>query len=108
MRRGELVVVAAAGGYAGKPRPALVVQSNLFNETHGSVTLCLLTSTLIEAPLFRVLIEPTSTNGLRETSQVMVDKLFSAPRHRIGPVLGEVDTTTMSKVEAALHLWLQL
>src|SRR5437868_3134847 len=71
MKRGDLVVVALQGDY-GKPRPALVVQSDLFDE-HPSLTIAPVTSTIADAPLFRVTIEPTATNGLRAVSQIMVD-----------------------------------
>ena len=108
VRRGDVVVVAARGAYAGKPRPAVVVQSDLFNPTHGSVTLCLLTSELRPAPLFRPTVEPTEVNGLRRRSQVMVDKVFSAPRAGIGARIGELDGATMQQLDEALRRWLQL
>ena len=108
MKRGDVVVVAVRGGYAGKPRPALVVQSDLFNPTHASVTLCLITSELQPAPLFRVPVEATPGTGLRKRSQVMVDKVFSAPRENLGPPIGEVDPETLQGVDVALRLWLQL
>ncbi|MBI2896794.1 MAG: type II toxin-antitoxin system PemK/MazF family toxin [Deltaproteobacteria bacterium] len=108
MKRGDVVLVAARGSYSGKPRPAVVTQSDLFNDTHASVTLCLVTSELEAAPLFRVTVEPTAENGLRRRSQVMVDKLLSAPRASIGGRIGEIDASTMSRVDEALRLWLQL
>ena len=70
---GDLVTVAAAGDY-GKPRPAVIVQTDAFPESHASVVVCQLTSELADAPDFRVTIEPTPENGLRATSQVMADK----------------------------------
>jgi mRNA interferase MazF len=63
LKRGDVVVVALAGDY-GKPRPALVVQSDLFNETHASVTVVPVTSTLVDAPIFRLTVEPSPANGL--------------------------------------------
>ena len=84
MNRGDVVLVAARGDSAGKPRPAVVIQSDLFNPTHDSVTLCLITSELRDAPLFRPDLKPTRENGLSKTSQVMVDKIFSAKRGSIG------------------------
>ncbi len=108
MKRGDVVVVAVRGGYAGKPRPALIVQSDLFNPTHASVTLCLITSELREAPLFRVRVERLPGTGLRRPSQVMVDKVFSAPRDNIGAPIGAVDPSTLQQVDEALRLWLQL
>lgn len=81
MRRGDLVTIALQGDY-GKPRPALIVQSDLFNE-HPSVTILPVTSELRETPLFRIRVEPTPANGLQKISDVMVDKAQSVPRERI-------------------------
>ncbi len=108
MKRGDVVVVAARGAYAGKPRPAVVVQSDLFNNTHASLTLCLITSELRDAPLFRIAVEPSERNGLGRRSQVMVDKVFSATRESIGKDIGEFDAADMGRVDEALRLWLQL
>jgi len=98
--RGELVTVALPGDY-GKPRPAVVVQADLFNETHATVT-----STLVNAPLFRLAVEPSSRNGLRALSQVMVDKLTTVRRERIGATIGELEPETLTRVNRALALWL--
>jgi len=108
MKRGDIVMVAARGAYAGKPRPAVIAQSDLFNATHASVTVCLMSSELKVAPLFRITVEPSPTNGLRKRSQVMVDKVFSAPRGSIGGRIGELDASTMSRIDDALRLWLQI
>lgn len=102
------MLVAARGAYSGKPRPAVVVQSDLFTPTHGSVTLCLVTSELREAPLFRIDVVPSAENGFRKQSQVMVDKLFSAPRESIRDRVGTLDGPTMNRVSEALRLWLDL
>ena len=104
MTRGDLVTVAAPGEY-GKPRPALVIQSDLFAD-HPSTTLCLVTSDLRDTPLFRLTVDPTEANGLRQRSQVMVDKILSVPRERVGAVIGHLDRTTMVTVERALALWI--
>ncbi len=74
MKRGDIVTVAATGD-DGKPRPAVVVQTDLLNDTHASVVVCLITSSLVDAPLLRLTVEPSERNGLRRRSQVMVDKL---------------------------------
>ncbi len=108
LARGDIVSIAAAGAYTGKPRPALVVQSDLFNPTHASVTVCLVTSTLVDAPLFRVGLAPSPRNGLTVPSQVMVDKVASVPRTAIGRVIGQVEPATLAEVEQALQLWLGL
>ena len=72
MTRGDLVIVATRGAYTGKPRPALVVQADVFNDTHGSVTVCPVTSDVVDAPLFRVTMPPGARTGRRSPSQVMV------------------------------------
>jgi len=106
--RGDIVTVAGPGDYTGKPRPAVIVQADLFNETHGSVTVCLLTTTLVAAPLFRIAVAPSPDNGLREPSQVMVDKLASVRREALGRRLGSLDAGTLLQVDRALGLWLGL
>lgn len=103
-----MVLVAARGEHAGKPRPAVVVQSDLFNATHPSVTLCLITSELRDAALFRLPLRPTKKNGLRKRSQIMVDKLFSAPRANVATTIGELGPAALERLDDALRLWLQL
>lgn len=104
MRRGDIVSVAPQGDY-GKPRPALIIQSDLFLET-GSVTLFLLTSKLVDAPLIRILVEPTETNGLKNPSHIMIDKLYTTSREKIGGVLGHLDAKILLEVERALVVFL--
>jgi mRNA interferase MazF len=69
VKRGAIVVVAARGAYTGKPRPALVVQSDLFNPTHASVTICPITSDCVDAPLFRLTLPPGSNVEVRESGK---------------------------------------
>jgi mRNA interferase MazF len=104
MRRGDLVTVAAPGDY-GKPRPALVVQSDLFDEL-PSVTLCLVTSTLRDAPIFRITVDPSPVNGLQRVSQIQVDKLMTVARERVGEVIGRLDDATALKVTRSLAVFL--
>lgn len=104
MRRGDLVTVAAPGDY-GKPRPALVIQSDLFEEL-PSVTLCLVTSELRDAPIFRITVDPSPDNGLRRVSQIQVDKVLIVARERIGGTIGRLDDTTMLKVNRSLAVFL--
>lgn len=104
MKRGDLVTVAMPGDF-GKPRPALVVQADVFSAT-GTVTILLITGTLIEAPILRPSIEPTEFNGLKKTSQVMVDKAMSVQRSRIGPVFGRLDDATMLTITRSLAVFL--
>lgn len=108
MTRGDIVVVATKGPYSGKPRPALVVQSDLFNDTHASLTVCPITSDCIDAPLFRVAVPPGDRTGLRAPSQVMVDKVLSVPRTSIAKGIGRCDSEEISTVEDALRRWLAL
>ena len=105
MSRGDFVLVVSVGDYR-KPRPALVVQPDLCNGTHQSVTICLVTSTLVDAPLFRIPIKPLKRNGLSVNSQVMVDKIQSARRDRIKDVIGSASQSELAAVDAALRGWL--
>ena len=107
MRRGDLVTVAAAGDY-GKPRPAVIVQTDAFPESHASVVVCQLTSDLADAPDFRVTIDPSPENGLRLTSQVMADKPVTVRRERIGPRFGRLGDRDMARLGAALAFVLGL
>ena len=86
--RGNLITVALQGDY-GKPLPAVVIQSDLFDQ-HPSVTLLPLTSDLRDTPLFRITIEPSPENGLRQRSQVMVDRIHTVSRAKVGPSLGRL------------------
>ncbi|MGM0575165.1 MAG: type II toxin-antitoxin system PemK/MazF family toxin [Myxococcota bacterium] len=108
MKRGDVVTVAARGPYSGKPRPAVVVQSDLFNPTHPSVTVALVTSELRDAPLFRLTVEPGSTTGLGRQSQVMVDKLVTVPRKAVGQVLGALESRDRVRLGRALRMWLEI
>jgi mRNA interferase MazF len=107
MRRGELVTVAAAGDY-GKPRPAVIVQTDAFPESHASVVICQLTSDLVDAPDFRITIEPSPENGLRRKSQVMADRPVTVRRERIGKKIGRLDTQDMARLGIALAFVLGL
>lgn len=104
LKRGDVVVVALAGDY-GKPRPALVIQSDLFNETHVSVTVVPLTSTLVDAPIFRLTVEPSPANGLRSLSQLMIDKVTIVSRTRIAQSIGRLEDDLMLRASRALALW---
>ena len=104
MKRGDLVVIALPGDY-GKPRPALVIQSDLFNETHGSITVAPVTSTIVDAPLFRPTVEPSPPTGLRTVSQIMVDKVTTVRRERVGKTIGRLEDDAIQRVNRALALW---
>lgn len=104
MRRGEVVTVALPGDF-GKPRPALIIQADQFDAT-GTLTLALLSGTLVDAPLFRLTVEPTALNGLRKPSQIMIDKIMTVKRDRLGDAFGKLDDETMLAVSRSLALFL--
>ncbi len=106
MKRGDLVTVAIAGDF-GKPRPALVVQADPFELT-ATVTLLLISSDLVDAPLIRLTVEANATNGLRLVSQIMVDKAMTVRRDRIGSAFGRLDPEMMITVNRTLALFLGL
>ena len=108
MKRGAVVVVATRGAYTGKPRPALVVQSDAFNETHASITICPITSDCVDAPLFRVSLPAGRRTGLDVPSQVMIDKVVSVPREAIGRAIGRTESVEMDLVGRALQAWLSI
>lgn len=102
MRRGTIVLAAIKGDF-GKPRPFLVVQADaVATEGYSTVMLCPLTSTVTGRTLCRVVVEATAETGLRERSEIMVEKTASAPRDRLRDTIGEVDDATMLAVERAL------
>jgi mRNA interferase MazF len=108
VRRGAIVVVAAKGSYTGKPRPALVVQADLWNETHASVTICPITSDAVDAPLFRLALPPGERTGLKIASQLMIDKIVTVPRTAISDEIGRLNDDELLAAEDALRLWLGL
>ncbi|TXL74185.1 type II toxin-antitoxin system PemK/MazF family toxin [Vineibacter terrae] len=101
MRRGDVVTVAAAGDF-GRPRPAVIVQTDAFPETHASVVICRMTSEVVDAVDFRVTIDPSDTNGLRVRSQVMADKPVTVRRGRIGRVIGHLEAADIGRLNIAL------
>jgi mRNA interferase MazF len=104
VKRGDLVTTSLRGDN-GKPRPALVIQSDLF-DAHPSVALLPVTSELREAPLFRVRVEPTADNGLRKSSEVMIDKVHTVAREKIGKTIGRLDDQSMLAVNRGLAVFL--
>ncbi|GMV23605.1 MAG: type II toxin-antitoxin system PemK/MazF family toxin [Vicinamibacterales bacterium] len=108
MKRGDIVVVSARGAYTGKPRPALVVQSDTFNATHASVTLCPITSEVIDADLFRISVAAGNRTGLERPSQVMVDKIVTVPRSAITRTVGRSSDAELAAVSVALAHWLDV
>ena len=106
MKRGDIVRVALQGDY-GKPRPALVVQADIAPQ-HPSVVVLPITSMLLDAPLWRITLEATPANGLRERSQIMLDKPATVPRKRVGAPIGRLDETTLGQIGRTLAIWLGL
>ena len=106
--RGAIVVAGGPGDYARKPRPFLVVQSDLFNPYHNSVSLCPLTSVLTGNTLFRIALPPSETTGLVEPSEVQIDKVQSLRRDRIERVIGAAPDSAMILVDRALRRWFDL
>lgn len=104
MRRGDLVTIVLQGTY-GKPRPALIIQSDLFSE-HLSVIIIPITSELRDTPLFRVPVRYGESTGLRKPSEVMVDKVQTIPREKIGAVFGRLAEEDMLAVNRALAVFL--
>ena len=92
-------------GDFGKPRPALLIQADQFG-AHATVTVLLVTGTLIDAPLIRVTVQPSTANGLQKPSQVMVDKAMTVKRDKLGPAFGCIDADAMVEVERCLAVFL--
>jgi mRNA interferase MazF len=105
LRRGDLVIVSAPGSY-GKPRPSVVIQSNFFQAT-GSLTVLLMTSDLREdLPLIRHVVAPSESNGLVTTSHIMIDKIFTIPKERMGKRIGHLSSAQMAEITAAVAVFL--
>ena len=102
--RGYLATITLQGDF-GKPRPALVIQTNQLCE-HASVTVLPVTSTLVAAPLLRVTVQPSAENGLRKPSQVMVDNVLTVKRDKVGPTFGHIGADALVEVERCLAAFL--
>lgn len=105
MKRGEIWTAAGGKDYAGKPRPVVILQDNRFDQT-DSVTVCAFTTDPTDAPLFRLLIKPTSTNGLRSDSRLMVDKVTTIQRAKLGNHVGHLADEDMLRLNRALLVFL--
>lgn len=104
MKRGDVVTVVLPSAL-GKPRPAVIVQTDLMTESQlKTVLVCPITSFSSGPSIFRVPVEPTPTNGLKLQSEVMVDKISPASRQRVGEVIGTFDDVTMRRVERSMAL----
>jgi mRNA interferase MazF len=107
MRRGEVWTASASAAYAGKPRPVAIVQDDAFEAT-DSVTICAFTTEVNEVPLFRVGVEPSDRNGLRQASQLMVDKLTTVPRSKLGRRIGRLADEDVLRLNQAILVFLGL
>ena len=107
LKRGDIVLAVAPGAY-GKPCPAVVVQTDFANETHRSIVVCLMTSYIQEAPLFRLDVQPSEETGLNKKSQIMVDKIIVLPREKIVHVVGRLDEEGVVSLNRSLVFWLGL
>lgn len=107
MRRGEIWTAAAGSGYVGKPRPVVILQDDRFGAT-DSVTLCAFTTDPTEAPLIRIPVQPDELNGLREAGRLMVDKLTTVPRSKLGQRVGQLSDEDMVRLTRAMVVFLGL
>ena len=107
MKRGEVWTVSGGAPYTGKPRPAVIVQEDRFEST-SSITLCAFTTDPTDAPLLRMLVEPSDRNGLASASRVMVDKITTVPKSRLGKRVGKLDAEDVLRLNRALTVFLGL
>lgn len=107
MRRGEIWTAAAGTGYVGKPRPVAIVQDDRFDGT-DSVTVCTFTTDPTDAPLFRLRIAPDDVNGLREPCSLMVDKITTVPRSKLGEQVGRLSDEEMVRLGRAILVFFGL
>lgn len=107
MRRGEIWTVSGGSDYTGKPRPAVIIQDNIFDAT-ASVTICAFTSDPSDAPLLRLLIEPSEANGLTVASRLMVDKVTTVTKSKIGVRIGQLSSDDIAKLNQAIIVFLGL
>jgi mRNA interferase MazF len=105
MRRGEVWTVSGGKDYAGKPRPVVIVQDDAFDGT-DSITICAFTTDPTEAPLFRLPVEANARNGLRSSSRLMVDKITTVPKSKVGERIGRLDDEDMVRLNQAVILGL--
>ncbi len=107
MRRGEVWTAAGGPGYAGKPRPVVIVQDDRFDAT-ASITVCGFTTDQTDAPLFRLPVEPNERNGLRAACRLMVDKISTVPKTKVGARVGRLDDEDILRLNQAVLVFLGL
>ncbi len=107
MRRGDIWTVSGGKDYAGKPRPVVVVQDEAFDGT-DSITICAFTTDETEAPLFRLPVEPNARNGLHSPCRLMVDKITTVPKSKVGTRVGRLDDEDIVRLNQADLVYLGL
>ena len=107
MRRGDIWTVVGGKDHAGKPRPVVIVQDDSFDAT-DSITICVFTTDETEAPLFRLAVEPNQRNGLRAACRLMVDKITTVPKTKVGARVGRLDDEDILRLNQALLVFLGL
>lgn len=107
MRRGEIWTVAGGGDYAGRPRPVVILQDDRFDAT-SSISICAFTTDPTAAPLFRLPVEPNDRNGLRAPRRIMVDKVTTVPKERLGARIGRLDDEDIVRLNRAILVFLGL
>jgi mRNA interferase MazF len=107
LKRGDVWTVSGGAEYTHKPRPAVIVQDDSFEGTL-SVTVCIFTSDPSDAPLFRLTIEPTNKNGLRTASRLMVDKISTISKQKLGKKVGRLDDRDIVRLNQAIFVFLGL
>jgi mRNA interferase MazF len=107
MKRGDIWTVAGGKAYAGKPRPVVIVQDESFDAT-DSITICAFTTDETEAPLFRLPVEPNERNGLRTACRLMVDKITTVPKTKVGARVGRLDDEDILRLNQAVLVFLGL
>lgn len=107
MKRGDIWTVAGGKDYAGKPRPVVIVQDDSFDGT-DSITVCAFTTDETEAPLIRLPVEPSERNGLRAACRMMVDKITTVPKSKIGAHIGQLDDDDILRLNRAMLVFLGL
>lgn len=107
MKRGEIWTVSGGAEYTGKPRPAVIVQDDNFDAT-SSITLCAFTTDPTEAPLFRIVVDPTDRNRLRERCSLMVDKITTVSKAKLGAQIGRLDDEDLVRLNQAILVFLGL
>lgn len=105
MKRGEIWTVSGGSGYAGKPRPVVIVQDDRFDVTE-SITICAFTTREKDSPLFRLRIEPDGQNALNEPSSLMVDKITTVPKNRLGRRIGRIGDSDIVRLNRAMLVFL--